>query len=359
MRPRGPWRRVTPMIAVGVLALAVTATACSSDNGGTESVASSGAVTGTLRLGYFPNLTHAPALYGVDSGLFAKDLGSGVTIKPSTFNSGTTEAEAILSGALDAGFIGPNPAVNTFIKSKGDAIRIISGVTSGGAKLVVKPEITSVEQLRGKSLATPSLGNTQDVALRYYLKKNGLATDSKGGGDVSIKPQDNSVTVDAFRSGAIDGAWVPEPTASSLLAAGGKVLVDEASQWPETKGQFVTTLLVVRPDYLKKNPEIIKRLITANIDSINALNADPQKGADLTNAALKKLTGKPLAAGVLSSAWASLHFSPDPVASTLFTSAAHQKELGLIKDPQLDGIFDLTVLNGILADQGKPAVKDK
>ncbi len=357
MRPKRLWRRFVPLVAAGALALAVTA--CSGDDGGTESVSSSGEVTGTLRLGYFPNLTHAPALVGVEKGIFAKELGSGVKLEPSTFNSGTTEAEAILSGALDAGFIGPNPAVNTFIKSKGEAIRIVSGVTSGGAALVVKPEITSVEQLRGKTLATPSLGNTQDVALRYYLKKNGLVTDTKGGGDVSIRPQENSVTVDAFKSGAIDGAWVPEPIASRLVAEGGKVLVNEADEWAATDGKFVTTLLVVRTEYLEKNPEIVRRLIAANIAAIDQLNADPAAGQTAANEALDKLTGKPLAAGVVASAWKTLTFTPDPIAKSLFLSAAHQEELGLIEDPKLDGIFDLKILNELLSGAGDPAVSDK
>lgn len=356
MRPSRLWRAATPLIAAGALVLAVVG--CSSDDGDSQTVASNGQITGTLRLGYFPNLTHAPALYGAEKGIFAKDLGSGVTLKTSTFNSGVQEAEAILSGAIDAGYIGPNPAVNSFIKSHGEAVRIVSGATSGGASLVVKPEITSVAQLKGTTLATPSLGNTQDVALRYFLKKNGLKTDTQGGGDVSIKPQDNTVTVDAFANRAIDGAWVPEPTASRLVAAGGKVLVDEADEWPETKGQFVTTVLLVSTDYLKKNPEIVRRLITANVESINALNADRDAGAKVTNTALGKLSGKPLSDKILTLAWKGLTFTPDPIAASLFTSAKHQEELGLIKNPKLDGLFDLTVLNEILAKQGKPTVAD-
>lgn len=357
MRPSRLWRALTPLVTAGALALAVVG--CSSSGDDSSAVSSTpGQVTGTLRLGYFPNLTHAPALYGTEKGVFAKNLGAGVTLKPSTFNSGTQEAEALLSGAIDAGYIGPNPAVNSFIKSNGEALRIISGATSGGASLVVRADITSVAQLKGTTIATPALGNTQDVALRYYLKQNGLKTDTQGGGDVSIRPQDNAVTVDAFRSKAIDGAWVPEPTASRLVDAGGKVLVDEADQWPQTGGKFVTTILVVRTDYLKKNPEIVRRLITANVESINALNADLPGGATIVNTALGKLTSKPLSDKVLNSAWKTLTFTPDPVAKSLLISAGHQKELGLIKDPKLDGIFDLTILNDVLSKQGKPAVSD-
>ncbi len=354
------WRALTPLITVGAVALALVGCSSSGSDGSSVDSTSStpGQVSGTLRLGYFPNLTHAPALYGVEKGIFTKDLGSGVTLKPATFNSGTQEGEAILSGAIDAGYIGPNPAVNSFIKSNGDAIRIISGVTSGGASLVVRPEIASVADLKGKTIATPGLANTQDVALRYFLKKNGLKTDTQGGGDVSIKPQDNSLTVDAFQNKAIDGAWVPEPTASRLVAAGGKVLVNEADQWPETNGKFVTTLLIVRTDYLKKNPEIVRRLVTANVESINGLNADLAAGATVANTALSKLTGKPLPDKVLASAWKSLTFTPDPIAKSLLLSAQHQEELGLLKGAKLDGIFDLTTLNDVLTKQGKATVAD-
>ncbi|WP_101836277.1 ABC transporter substrate-binding protein [Frankia canadensis] len=358
MKPSRLWRALTPLITAGALALAVVGCSSSGSDETSSASATPGQASGTLRLGYFPNLTHAPALYGVEKGIFAKNLGSGVTLKTSTFNSGTQEAEAILSGALDAAYIGPNPAANSFIKSHGEAIRIVSGATSGGASLVVRPDITSVAQLKGKTLATPGLANTQDVALRYFLKKNDLSTDTQGGGDVSIKPQDNSLTVDAFTNKAIDGAWVPEPTASRLVAAGGKVLVNEADQWPETKGQFVTTVLLVRTDYLKKNPEIVRRLVAANVESINGLNADRDASAKVTNTALGKLAGKPLSDAVLTSAWKSLTFTPDPIAASLLLSAKHQQELGLIKDPKLDGIFDLTILNDILSKQGKPTVSD-
>ncbi|WP_322780605.1 ABC transporter substrate-binding protein, partial [Frankia sp. Cas4] len=171
MSSRRLWRRITPLLAAGALALAATACSSGGDgntvSAGSSATSSTAGPTGTLRLGYFPNLTHAPAIYGLDQGIFAATLGPGVKIATSTFNSGTQEAEAILSGALDAGYIGPNPAVNAFVKSKGAALRIISGVTSGGAGLVVKSDITSVDQLRGKTIATPGLANTQDVALRY------------------------------------------------------------------------------------------------------------------------------------------------------------------------------------------------
>ena len=180
----------------------------------------------TLRLGYFPNVTHAPAIVGIENGILADSLGSDVVLEPHAFNAGPEVVEAIFNGALDASYIGPNPAINAFAQSNGEAIRIVAGTTSGGAALVVRDGITSPDQLAGTTLATPQLGNTQDVALRAFLKSKGLETDLEGGGEVSIIPQDNSTTVTAFQTGAIDGAWVPEPYATLLKNEGGKVLVD-------------------------------------------------------------------------------------------------------------------------------------
>lgn len=184
--------------------------------------ASSSTAKVTLRLGYFPNITHATALLGVERGIFARDLGSNVTLMTATFNAGPEEVTALLSGALDAGSVGPNPAINAWQRSHGTAIRIVSGAASGGAFLVVKPSITSARQLKGKKLASPQLGNTQDVVLRTWLKRQGLST-TTGGRDVSVVPQDDATTLQAFQAGAVDVAWGrPEPwaRASSRTVAG-------------------------------------------------------------------------------------------------------------------------------------------
>src|SRR6185503_16835037 len=200
-----------------------------------------------VRLGYFPNVTHAPALVGVEGGLFQKALGKN-TLDIKTYNAGPEEVTALLAGALDIGYIGPNPSVNAYVQSNGEAVRVVGGSTSGGAYLVVKPDINKASDLKGKRVASPQLGNTQDVALRAWLKKQGLKTDTQGGGDVSIKPQDNSQTLDTFKQGVIAGAWVPEPWATRLVKeGGGKVLVDERSLWPG--GQFVTTHLIVSTSF--------------------------------------------------------------------------------------------------------------
>ena len=310
----------------------------------------------TLRLGYFPNLTHAPALAGLKKGFFASALGSNVTVETHTFNAGGDAVTAILSNSIDASFVGPNPTTNAFVQSHGQAVRVVAGSTSGGALLVVKPSISSIPDLKGKKIADPQLGGTQDVALRWFLKSHGFATDAAGGGAVSVLPQDNSLTLTAFKQGQIDGAWVPEPWASRLvIEAGGKVLVDERDLWPQ--GRFVTTNLVVRTDVLQAHPKRIAALLEGLYQAVAYLNANPAAAQSLTNDAVGEITGKKLAAGVVSAAWPHLTFTLDPLPATLKTSADHAHEVGLLASVNLKGLYDLTLLNQVLAAHNEPTVR--
>jgi NitT/TauT family transport system substrate-binding protein len=309
----------------------------------------------TLRLGYFPNLTHAPALAGLKKGFFASALGSNVTIETHTFNAGGDAITAILSNSIDATFVGPSPTTNAFVQSHGEAIRVVAGATSGGALLVVKPSITSVAGLKGKTIADPQLGATQDVALRWFLKSNGFATDTAGGGDVSILPEDNAQTLTAFKQGKVDGAWVPEPWASRLVLEGnGKVLIDERDLWPQ--GKFVTTDLVVRTDFLQAHPKRIQALLEGLHQSIAYLNSNPTDAQSATNDALAELTGKKLASGLVSAAWQHMTFTLDPLAPTLKTSADHAHSLGLLPNVNLNGLYYLAPLNAVLAAHNEPPV---
>jgi NitT/TauT family transport system substrate-binding protein len=336
------------MLALGALVLAVCGT--SADAGGS---ADNGPLT--LRLGYFPNLTHASALVGVKKGFFASALGSGVTIETHTFNAGGDAVTAILSGSIDATFVGPNPTTNAFVQSHGEAIRVIAGATSGGALLVVKPAITSPAQLKGKKIADPQLGGTQDVALRWYLKGQGFKTDTAGGGDVNVLPQDNAQTLTAFKQGQIDGAWVPEPWASRLVVeGGGKVLVDERDLWPG--GQFVTTNLIVSKQFLDAHPKRTKALIEGLYQATQYINSNPTDAQVVANDAVAEITGKKLASGVVSAAWPHMSFTLDPLASTLKASADHAHSLGLLANANLNGLYDLTLLNQVLAAHGQPPV---
>jgi aliphatic sulfonates family ABC transporter substrate-binding protein len=338
-----------------LLALALTLAACGGDDGGGSGSGGGGGAT-TLRLGYFPNLTHATALAGIEQGIFARALGDGVKLQPQAFNAGPAATEALFSGAIDATYIGPNPAINAFVKSKGEAIRIISGATSGGAFLVVKPGITDVQGLRGKKIATPQLGNTQDVALRSWLAKAGLKTTTEGGGDVSIVPQENSQTLETFQAGDIDGAWVPEPWATRLeQEGGGKVLVDEATLWPG--GRYVTTHLIVRTEFLKQNPGVVEGLLRGQVEANKLVNDNPAEAQKLVNAGIEKVTGKGLKPEVIAAAWKRLEFTDDPIADSLRTSAANAKALGFLQTDELDGIYDLDPLNKVLAEAGEGQVQ--
>lgn len=309
----------------------------------------------TLRMGYFANLTHAPALVGLERGFFATALGSSVTLETHTFNAGGDAVIAILSDSIDAAFVGPNPATNAFVQSHGEAVRVVAGATSGGALLVVRPGIGSAADLKGKKIADPQLGGTQDVALRWFLKQHGLHFDAAGGGDVSVLPQDNSQTLTAFRQAQIDGAWVPEPWASRLLVEGGaKVLVDERDLWPH--GEFVTTNLIVRTDFLRAHPRRVASLLEGLYESIVWLNHNPADAQVLANEAVARVTGKSLAAGVVAAAWPHMTFTLDPLPATLQQSAEHAHELGLLPNADVKGLYDLTLLNQVLADHQQPAV---
>ncbi|HEY8152756.1 MAG TPA: ABC transporter substrate-binding protein [Myxococcota bacterium] len=310
-----------------------------------------------LRLGYFANVTHAPAIAAIEQGYLAEALGHGVKLELRTFNAGPEAVEAIFSDALDISYIGPNPAINAFAQSQGEAIRIVAGATSGGAALVVDPKISTPAQLKGTRLATPQRGNTQDVALRAWLVEHGLKSDLEGGGDVSILPQPNAQTLETFRSGEIQGAWVPEPWATRLLLeGGGSLLVDERTLWPD--GKFVTTHVIVRTPFLKQHPEIVASFLRAHVRAIGFLNAEPAKAREIVNAGIEKSIGKALPAAVIERAWATLTFTVDPIAASLRKSAADATAVGLLDPVKLDGIYELGPLNQILAAAGQPPVSD-
>lgn len=329
-----------------VLAGASTLSACGNDSGGDAS---------EVKLGFFPNITHATALVGIKNGTFQKHLGAGVKLKTQSFNAGPAAVEALFAKGVDATYVGPNPAINAWAKSKGKAIKIIAGAASGGVALVVRPGINSAADLRGKKIATPQKGNTQDVALRYWLKKQGLKTDLAGGGDVKVVPQENSVTLQSFSQGQIDGAWVPEPFASRLQQESqGKVLVDEKTLWPG--GKFVITQLIVRTEFQKEHPDLVKKLLEAHVEVNAFINQDRAAAAKVANDELNSLTGKPLKPAVLDSTFKNVTFTNDPVATSLIEGAKHAEEVGLLEKTDLNGIYDLTTLNEILKAGGKAQV---
>lgn len=325
--------------------------------GASEPVARAARAKDELRLGYFANVTHATAVYGVERELFREALGEGTELRTFTFNAGPSAIEALLSGALDASYIGPNPAINAYVKSKGQALRVIAGATSGGAFLVVDASIENAEQLRGKRIATPQLGNTQDVALRAWLRSQGLKVELAGASDVQVVPQENAQTLEQFRAKHIQGAWVPEPWATRLLLeGGGKVLVDERELWPD--GRFVTTHLIVTTEFLREQPEAVRALLRGHLRAQAAVLADAAQAQDVVNAGIARITGKRIAQETIEGAWKNLLFTHDPIADSLVESGRDAESIGLLKLGGIDlyGIYELGPLNEVLAESKLPPI---
>jgi NitT/TauT family transport system substrate-binding protein len=301
-----------------------------------------------VTLGFLTNITHASALVGLKEGFFTKDLGSAVTLKPTAFSTGTEETTALLAGQLDAAYVGPNPAINAWQKSSGGAIKIVSGAATGGASIVVAKGITSASQLKGKTLATPSLGNTQDVAVRYWLKQNGVTTTTTGGGEAFIKPTTpNSAAVLEFKSGQIAGASEPAPYDIEMVKDGGTVLYSEPG---------VSTLLVVAQSFLSAHPAVVADLIKAQVQANDFIKSSPAAAQTAANAELASYTGKALSASIVAAAFKEITFTDDPNASSLTTDASQAVSLGLLKPVNLTGIFDLTPLNQALSAAGESQV---
>ncbi|HAQ59434.1 MAG TPA: sulfonate ABC transporter substrate-binding protein [Microbacterium sp.] len=339
-------RTATMITTLGLVAMMMSG--CAAAAGSTPQEATE------LRLGYFSDVTHAPALVGLEEGLFEEELGD-VEVTTQVFNAGPAAIEALSAGAIDATYIGPNPSINTFIQSGGESARIIAGAATRGAALVVREGIDTAADLAGTTIATPQLGNTQDVALRSWLAGEGFETDTSGGGDVNITPTENAQTLTLFQQGELDGAWLPEPWVSRLiLDAGAHVLVDEADIWED--GEFPTTVLLVRAEFLEQHPDVVEHLLEGHIAAVQWIADNPDDTSTVINDALEAETGKRLADTIITRALGHVTFSVDPHADTFETLVANGLEAGTQKDGSIDGLFDLQLLNAILADAGTESV---
>ena len=313
-----------------------------------------------LRLGYFPNITHAQAVIGVGNGDYQKALGNNIELKPFTFNAGPSATEALLANQIDATYIGPNPTVNGYVVSQGTADRVISGAGSGGAVFIVRNDsgIQSPKDFAGKKFASPQLGNTQDVALRKYLLDNGYKTKDKGG-NVEVLPVKNPDILTLFLKKEIDGAWVPEPWGEKLIKEGnGRLFLDERTLWP--KGKFVTANIIVNPEYLRNNPEVIKKLLEAHVNETQWINGHKEEALKTFNIELKKLTGQTIPDDQLKQAFSRLELTYDPLQETLIKSANDAFEIGYLgkMKPDLSGLYDLKILNEVLKEKGLQEILD-
>lgn len=306
-----------------------------------------------VRVGYFTNITHAQALVGRAGGQFEKALGPGVQIEWKAFNAGPSAIEAMFANAIDLTYVGPNPTVTGYVRSQGDAVRVIAGAASGGASLVVRQGsgIQKVSDFHGKKIATPQQGNSQDVALRVWLRANGLKAREKGG-DVQILPITNADQFTLFLKGQLDAAWAPEPWAARLVhEAGGKIFLDERDLWPNR--EFVTANLIVRPKFLKEHPDVVKNFLRAHVELTDWIDKNPAQAKQILNQQLQKEVGKPLATEVLDDAFSHMTVTYDPIRSSLVKSTQQAFEEGFLgrTQPDISGLYDLTLLNDVLREK--------
>lgn len=312
-----------------------------------------------IRAGHFPNITHSQGVIGQANGWFDKALAPDARVDWKVFNAGPSVIEALFAGAIDIAYIGPNPAINGYVRSRGETLRIVAGATSGGAALVVRADsgIQKPEDFHGKKIASPQLGNTQDVALRGWLSSKRLKLRERGG-DVQVIPISNPDQLTLFLKKEIDGAWAPEPWASRLIReANGRLYLDERDLWPNK--QFVATHIIVSTKFLRQHRGLVKKWIKAHVELTEWTNKNLPEAKRVLNAEIKKETGKALPQPVLDDSFARLEVTYDPIRSSLFTSARSAFDSGLLgrERPDLSGIYDLSILNEVLKEKGLKPVQ--
>jgi len=312
-----------------------------------------------IRVGAFPNMTHPQAMVGKANGWFEKQLGPSVKVEWTSFNAGPSAIESLFAGAIDIAYIGPNPSITGYVRSQGEALRIVAGAASGGVSLVVRNDsgIQKPEDFHGKRVASPQLGNTQDVALRAWLQAHGLKTRDKGG-DVQVLPIANPDQLTLFLSKQLDAAWAPEPWATRLVKEGnGHIFLDERELWPH--GQFVITNVIVSTKFLHEHRDLVKNWIRAHVELTDWINGHLTESKKIINQQIQKETGKALNAVVLDDAFARMSVTYDPLRDTLLTSARSAFQLGFLgkQQPDLSKIYDLTLLNEVLKEKGKKAIQ--
>ena len=354
-----------PKLSLGIAALILASVIATSlfYDASPKTANNAGLSSNSLRIGYFPNVNHAQAVLGFENGDFQKKLLSdGITVKPLVFSAGPSVIEALFANQIDVAYVGPNPAIHGCIASDGKDPRIIAGAASGGAVFVVRSDsgINSSKDFSGKKFASPQLGNTQDISLRSFLLRNGHNT-KENGGDVEVISATLQDILTLFLRKQIDGAWVPEPWGAMLQKeANGKIFVDERNLWPN--GKFVTANIIARTDYLKNNPETVKKLLTLHVDETIWINDHKEQAILNFNTALKKLTGKVIAVDELRQAFSRIEFTYDPIKESLFKMAKNEFQLGFLsqvdrQEPELSGVYELAFLNSVLKEKGLPQIK--
>lgn len=308
----------------------------------------------TIRVGHFPTITHAQGVIGhglsrQNQGWFEKSFGPDIDIQWFIYSDGPSAMEAVFADSIDLVYVGPSPTINAYIRSKGKILRIIAGACSGGAALVVQPEIKTIPDFKGKKIATPQFGNTQDVAARSWFKKQGFHVILTGG-DLNIIPMSGSSQLTLFKQKVMDGAWNVEPWVSRLvLEAGGVVFLNESEIWPETGGEYVTTHLISSQKFLDEHSELVRTWVQSHVNLTKWINQHPNEAKALVNRELKEEIKKDLSQEVLDRAWKQLKITNNPIPLSLFITAEEAYRIGFIKQkPDLEGIYDLRFLKEAL-----------
>lgn len=320
---------------------------------GSAAKASAGPPRIKVRIGHFPNITHAQALIAHATGKVEAAFGEIAKVEWKVFSAGPSAVEALFAGNLDIAVIGPNPAINAFVKSNGEALRVVSGAASGGAALVIRGDldIRDAQDFRGRKIATPQLGNTQDVALRSWLAGSGLKL-KEVGGDVHVLPISSADQSALFAKKELDAAWNVEPWVSLLIAnAGAKVFFEESELW--ANGKYPTALVVVRKKFLDKNPNLVKKFVQVHVDVTDWIRKNPEEAKKIVGREIEKESGKAMPPAILDSAFGRMLFAVEPLAASLVEQARSAHKAGYLKtEPNLGGFFDLSFLEDTLKERG-------
>ncbi len=296
----------------------------------------------TLRVGLFPNVTHAQPLVAramarEGKPWFEPHLGPGWKVEWFTYNAGPGAMEAFFAKSIDLTYVGPNPAINAHVRSAGQEVRIIAGSANGGAALIIpgNSPIKVPADFRGKRIATPQLGNTQDVAARAWLAANGLKTTPTGAGDAQVVPTANPDQLSLFQQGKLDGVWTVEPWVSRLeREAGGKIFLEQKEE--------ATTVLAVRRQFLTEQRDLVKRFAAAHAELTEWINANAVEARRLIKSELKELTKADMNDALLESALGRLTFTATPPREALGKFAEDAKKAGFLKgDANLTKLVEL------------------
>jgi NitT/TauT family transport system substrate-binding protein len=310
---------------LGALAAAAPLAGCMRERG----------VEGVIRVGFLSNITHAPMIDAIASGRIEKRL-PGVKVEVRVFRAGPRVCEALLGNAIDIGTSGPAPIVSMHARHAGGPLVILSGVASGGASLITLPNVTLPGDFRGKRVATPQIGSTQDVSLRKWMMEKGLVSKEKGG-DVVVDAMASAQIMEEMRRGRIAAAWLPEPWATRVVEElSAKRMIDERDLWP--KKRFPTSLLIARRGFVTARRAEAEAVVAVVQEEIERAQKE-LAARDQAAAEIKRLTGKGLPKKVIEGAWQRVDFTKDPLPEELALFAHDAKSLGYVPSDDVRGLL--------------------